>query len=257
VTAANDDPWITQFVEHVLSPPAIGDFVLTILGAGIAFVGAVWLFRRQLRHDRDLFRKQIEAERTFRRSEMRRVAAHRLGEELISAANEFNSLDDDELHALLTQRGFLAAHNLTPGARRAYAAYKAALYELDLDEAVVHIWSGQLHWWQGVQALLSDRRLTALPMEQQKSVLFSLVEERLNPLNNLLRRLGTSLIRWDGEGEIPTISGDELPPRGNRPEVDVVSSTLDEVLRRDAEHRARLSARDTGGQVPWSGVTVS
>jgi hypothetical protein len=237
---ATSEAWISEFFDHVLSPSAVGDFVLTVLGAGVAFVGAVWLFRRQLQHDRDIFRGQIEADRELRVAEMRRAAAHRLGEELIAASNEFESLDDDEVHALLVQRGFDAVYNRSPGAG-AHEAHKAALYELDLDNAVITVWSAKLRWWEGAQALMSDARLTALTLEDQKHMLFNLVEDRFVEHDALLRDLGTRLIRWDGVGEIPTIPESELPERISRGDSKVVSEALDKVMQRHAERRRSRS----------------
>lgn len=241
VLEATSEPWISEFFDHVLSPSAVGDFVLTILGAGIAFIGAVWLFRRQLQHDREIFRDQNEADRALRVAEMRRSAAHRLGKDLIAASNEFGSLNNDELQALLVQRGFEAVHGLTPGASRAYEAHAAAHYELDLDEAVVSIWSAKLHWWEGVQTLMSDARLHSLSPEHRKRMLYNLVEDRFIDLDALLSDLGTALIRWDGLGEIPTISEDELPERLGKRKVQVVSDALDRLLLEDAERHRRRS----------------
>ena len=62
------------------------------------------------------------------------------------------------------------------------------------------------------ETIYSNRQLFEHPGNSQgwglhENLRLSLVERRLNPLNNLLRCLGTSLIRWDEEGDITMISG--------------------------------------------------
>lgn len=217
--------------------------MLTIIGAAIAFGGALWLFRRQLGHDREIFQDQLDAERSSRRAEMRRAAAYRLGKELIAASEEFGSLNNDELYSLLEQRDFEGIHGRSPGARRASDAFRHAEHELDLDKAVTMIWAAKLNWWQGVQALLSDQRLTVLSRDRMMHMLYNLVEDRFLAFDELLEDLGTSLVRWDGEGDVPTIPKEELPDRPFDRAARAASEALDKVLKEDAERRATRATR--------------
>lgn len=239
--SATDGPWIQQFGEHLISATAVGDFILTVAGTGIAFVGAVWLFRRQLRHDQDLFTKQLEADREFRRSEMRRQAAHRLGATLVEAGSELNALSQDDVWDLLSRTGFTAMYRESPGTG-AYEAHKLALRELDLDNSVVTVWSAKLEWWRSCQALMKDPRVAALGEDRRKTMVFYLVEEGFIELDALLRDYGIALMRWDGEGAVPTIAADSLPDRPF-PSRAQASKTLNAIIARDDARRAKERAK--------------
>lgn len=237
LVSATDGPWIQQLGEHLISASAVGDFILTVAGTGIAFVGAVWLFRRQLRHDRDLFTKQLEADREFRRSEMRRQAAYRLGTALVEAGSELDSLGEEQVWELLSEPGFTAMFRGSPGAG-AYEAHGRAMRELDLDKSVITVWSAKLEWWRSCQALMKDPRIAALDDDRRKTMVFYMVEQGFIELDGLLRDYGIALMRWDGEGAVPTIAADSLPYRPF-PSRAQASKTLNEVIAADDARRER------------------
>lgn len=196
--------WVDQFVEELLAPAAAANAVLTFLGAGLAFLGALWLFRRQLRHDRILAQDQRDAERDERVHEVRRLAARRLGDALIAAWEEFHVMNDEELLDAVKVPGF-AGDQGAPGARIAYRAVQIADYELDLDDVIIDLWRARLTWWRAVRAVHTEERLSHLPEEQQAHVLFNLADAFFTKNGVQFMDLGRALLRWDGVGAVPTL----------------------------------------------------
>lgn len=239
------EPWVSQFADHLFSPDAVGDLVWSIVGAAVAFIGAILLFRRQLAHDRALFRDQLEAERTFRRSEMRRPAARRLGEALISVAGELGNLNPMQLWDELEPPRSALHVNQAPGSRLLYDEYNIVKYELDLDESLLDIWRARSQWWRDSSASREDVRVRRLGVSKSQSVIYNVVEDRFIILDELLEDLGQRLLRWDGEGDIPTIDNNQLTSPFTYSGSPDHPSSLTRQLRNEQERTARSVSRRT------------
>lgn len=196
--------WWDQFLAALISPTAAADVVLTLLSVGLAFLGAFWLFRGQLSHDRQLTQVQLAAERTERVNDARRQAARKLGNALITAQDEFNSMDGPTLFEAVSRPGFNGDQG-APGAETIYRAFRVAEHELDLDDIILRLRRVRLAWWHGVRSVHDSGRLKRLPREQQAHVLFALADEYFTPNGEQLLELGRALMRWDGAGEVPTL----------------------------------------------------
>lgn len=203
--------WLEAFAEYVFSPEAIGALSLNLTAAGLAFGGAWWLVRRQLRHDRDLFRERLTAARESRRAEMRRLAAYRLGESLIGAADEWYGMGPAEAYKRLGRTGFTERMRATPGADAISHARDRAEHDLDLDDTLTRVWRLKVVWWDAAQTRRNDPLVTALADTTQRSVMFDLVDQQYSEYDGLVRDLGVQLMRWDGEGDLPTIPASAIP----------------------------------------------
>lgn len=243
VRRPTDPSWTESFLAYLGSPEAVGQLILTVVAAGIAFAGAVWLVRHQLRHDRNLFRDQLAVEREFRRAEMRRGAAHRLGESLVAAAEGWGSVSNDEAYEILLDKSFHSRHYRTPGAQLAYEAHGIARRELDLDDAVIDLWRAKLWWWEAVQAKVDDPRVKSFPLATQKSVLFALADERMVVFDGALHELGVKLMRWDGENAIPSLAAEDLPTLPADRFRELADITLDKVIADRAKREADRARR--------------
>lgn len=242
-TDGSSQSWLEAFAEYVLSPEAIGALALNVTAAGLAFAGAGWLVRRQLRHDRDLFREQLTADRESRRAGMRRLAAYRLGESLIAAADEWYGMSPAEAYERLGKTGFVERMRATPGADAISDARKRAGRELDLDDALTRVWRLKVVWWEAAQTRRNDPRVTALTDSEQRSVMFDLVDHQFVQYDGLARDLGIQLMRWDGEGDLPSIPASEIPEVPGDRFSAMSLSVLDDLLTRRQERLEKQRAK--------------
>ncbi|WP_141930150.1 hypothetical protein [Microbacterium sp. SLBN-146] len=211
--------------------------------AGLAFAGAWWLVRRQLRHDRDLFREQLTAARESRRAEIRRLAAYRLGESLIGAADEWYGMSPAEAYERLGKTGFTERIRATPGADAISDARDRAEHELDLDDTLTRVWRLKLVWWDAAQTHRNDPRVTALAGSAQRSVMFDLVDQQFTEYDGLVRDLGVQLMRWDGEGDLPSIPASAIPKVPADRFAEMSLSVLDGILTRRQERLEKQRAK--------------
>lgn len=237
VTSRHLSPWWDEFVTALVAPAAAAEMVLTFVGAAIAFLGALWLFRRQLSHDRALAQGQLLADRTERLYEARRLAARQLGMGLIEAKDEFERTAPYDLAAALRVKGFRGAFN-APGAHTMKHAADLASYELDLDDSVLDLWRARLAWWDNTRIFVNFPAILELDDADQGEVLFALVDEFFATNNAQLQELGVALVRWDGVGEVPTLDevqvGDlELQHHVPKVMVAVLKRELDRIRARD------------------------
>ncbi|NYF18546.1 hypothetical protein HDC37_003411 [Microbacterium sp. AK009] len=202
--------WWDRFVSELLGPAAAAELVITTFGTALALVGAVVLFRRQLRHDRELLREQLTADRRSRIADVRAAAARSLGQSLFESTSAFDAMDDPALHAALSVRGsYSTMKEAVPDADVVYDAHGRAVRELDLDDSVLDLWRMRNKWWEAVRSLISDPRIASLPLKDQQAILFATVDAQFSPLRGLTKSLGRRLLRWDGEGDPPTLTPEE------------------------------------------------
>jgi hypothetical protein len=190
--------WWDEFARIVLSPEWTANVSASLVGAAIAFVGALFLVLRQLRHDRELVSAQLDAMRAERIAERRAVAAGRLGRKLVEAAT---ASDIFNMAALLEQARTVE----TPvGADIVYDAEDEAQLILDLDSTVLDIWRELLHTWR--ECRVAVKRHDGEPeTSNSEYALGAAVEDAMVRPRAALDKLGRALIRWNGIGAVPSL----------------------------------------------------
>lgn len=204
--------WLSALADYLLSPAGVGELLMAMLGTAAAFLGALFLVRVQLRHDRALALEQSERYREDRFAEARRTAAHKLGDALTRSVEEWNAFAPLECFERLSQTGFSASLRATPGADALRSAQLSAERELDLDSTLSHLWRLKVIWWEAVQQWRKDPRLEALSADDRSLVLFDAVDEVFSAVDAQIADLGKRLMRWSGTGDLPTIDSSELEP---------------------------------------------
>lgn len=157
--------WWRKFVEELTKPEWTANLLESLVGAGIALTFTLWVFRRQLRNDRDLAsaqleaqaeasRQQIRADAQAREAERKARAAEVLGRQLIQAVREMEQLAPSDELELLEQPTTWKSNG--PGEARVYRARNEAAIMLDLDESIYDLWRERIWRWRALQQLAKE-----------------------------------------------------------------------------------------------------
>jgi hypothetical protein len=189
--------WWSDVLGEVGKPEWTAGLLQATLGAAIAFLGALLLFRHQLSHDRALANRQIAAERQSRMADRRAAAADALGRSMLEAVSHLDGLRSDEIGAAF------AADPRPAEAHLIYEARNVASLVLDLDETVLELWREWLQTWSSCQARARLLGTGGASRQQVQTAMGAAVEVILHPVRMRVRTVALALIRWDGEGVVP------------------------------------------------------
>jgi hypothetical protein len=185
--------WFTVLEQEIRKPTWAAGLAQTILGTGIAFVGALLLLRRQLKHDRHLNQVQIEAVRKEREAEQRAKASRALGQALIAAVVEWHTF----------KFAVAAQSRECPGAASMWAALSAAHLTLDLDEAVGDLWARRRIAWEALEILAANVTKGEVVRPDALRLLRRTMRLLLAEDNEYAEQLGQAFVRWNGIGTPP------------------------------------------------------
>lgn len=198
--------WWESFWIHLSAPAWVAGLLQATLGALIAFVGALMLFRRQLRHDRELASRQLQAEKDGRIAERRSVAADQLGRAMLAAVHEVENPSIDATAASLLRASSTRARGWSPGSKVFSSALDNAELTLpDLDSRVWDLWR-YFNWsWEAALRATRSLDLAEGVLDRHGSALVSAFEELATAGWQDIVAVGKGLILWDGEGEPPVL----------------------------------------------------
>ena len=105
------------------------------------------------------------------------------------------------------------------------------------------LWRARLAWRDAVRRVHRHGRLGGLPEDDQAHVLFNLTDHYFSRNSGQFLRLGRALLRWDGVGDVPTVSEIDREGATNGREI---NESIDALL----EWRAPGNARIRGHRCP-------
>jgi len=105
--------WLLGFLEELAKPAWAAELLQATIATAIAFLGAYWLVRRQLLHDRKLTIEQYQRERTDADAARRSAIAYTIGTTLLSLYYDYRDGDVEEHGRQLLQK------EVAPGIERA------------------------------------------------------------------------------------------------------------------------------------------
>lgn len=186
--------WWESFVAAIADPRWFADFLASVFGAALAFWGAFVLIRIQLRSDRKIADEQLTAAASERKAEHRSVAGAGLGLAFVEATDVYDHFTTDDLLAKL--RGREAA----PGTSLIRHADAKASLVLDYDQTPLDLWRAMIHTWQLLAVLTKTRG----NHPDEEIALADAADSLMREVTMHARRYGIALIRWDGQGAVPS-----------------------------------------------------
>lgn len=186
--------WLETLGTHLLTPGWWAGLIQVTSGAMLAFLGAFWLVRRQLAHDRKLAAQQREADRESALAERHARAADDLGRALLHFAEEFSARDRND-------RDNIDMVNAITWRAPGYEALQHAISEAELvlpRSVELHSLSRELDARWRVAAGFQLRTSTRLS-EAASNAYFDLMISLIANMS----AAGRALIRWDGFGPVP------------------------------------------------------
>lgn len=180
----------SRFAHQIWSAEWAANVGVPLLVTVASLAVAVFLVRTQLAHDRRLLREQHRAE-----------IAVKLGWALRGVTEGIDEIDGGM--ALSTERKW---NGLSPVSDATYRAQISGLPDKDdaLRLAVGLARDMLWRWRSGVEFAETWKG------DEDKGLLGSAVVDCLHPPKVLLNQLAEKIIRWDGRGDIPTLSVAEI-----------------------------------------------
>lgn len=189
--------WLQALLLQLLSPAWVAGLIQATSGALIAFVGAFLLFRRQLKHDREIAQQQVEADRAARYADRRAHAADLLGRTMIEVARDLPLEDSDDRQTIAAVTDIFA---LAPGAQALKVAIEESELVLSRSEKLWSLHREVEARWYGVRRMANG--LTPQQL-MQPYALANVYAEVMLPVASDLDAVGRALVRWDGHGSSP------------------------------------------------------
>ncbi|ROR80032.1 hypothetical protein SAMN06295974_1927 [Plantibacter flavus] len=189
--------WFEALWVELSSPAWVAGLLQATFGTIVAFTGALFLFRRQLRHDRELVAAQLESDREARLAERRSAAADVLGRTLLATAEQLPMRDAGQ-YGLRDALWDLASD--PPGGRSLDDAIEQAeliLPRYDIVRSFSREASGRWYTMKRMVSQLSHEERT------KSNWLSVLYDEFMTPLTRDMTAVGRVLVGWNGHGEAP------------------------------------------------------
>lgn len=204
--------WWGRVFDEITSPEWVASAIQTLAGAGLALVVAIFVLRRQLRHDRDLARLQRLEDVKLAVAQRHAEVAGVIGRRAIDGAEALNTFDDHALVECLRTRDVWPwiTDDIMPGLDDA-SAISRELTLLFAGGGQIHpfwnVWVRRLHEWHMLRATLLrlDRTQELGPTDSPsfEHAMYNAVDRRMIKTSVILRRVGESWVRWNGTDGLP------------------------------------------------------